>query len=99
MMKPHGTIEIYYKTWCGYSQAALALLDDLGVAYTGIDVTSDRVREAEMVRRSGRTSVPEIFINDELIGGLCDPLAFLQFGALGGHKAGLTNFPQKNANH
>lgn len=87
MMKPHGTIEIYYKTWCGYSQAALALLDDLGVAYTGIDVTSDRVREAEMVRRSGRTSVPEIFINDELIGGYEDLRAFLQLAAFDVHKA------------
>ncbi len=80
-MKPQETIEIYYKNWCGYSQAALAMLDDLGVAYTRIDVTTDRVREAEMVRRSGRTSVPEIFINDELIGGYEDLRAFLQLAA------------------
>jgi len=73
-------IKIFYKTWCGYSQAVLALLDDLGVAYTAIDVTTDPAREAEMVRQSGRTSVPEIFINDELIGGYDDLRAFVQLG-------------------
>ncbi|MBT3307730.1 MAG: glutaredoxin [Alphaproteobacteria bacterium] len=81
-MKPEATIEIYYKTWCSYSRAALALLDDLGVAYTGIDVTSDPEREAEMVRRSGRTTVPEIFIHNELIGGYDDLRAFVDLGAL-----------------
>jgi glutaredoxin len=80
-MQSQGTIEIYYKTWCSYSQAALALLEDLGIAYTAIDVTSDTVREAEMVRRSGRTSVPEIFIDDELIGGYDDLRALLDLGA------------------
>ena len=76
-----GKIEIYYKSWCRYSQAALAILDDLGVAYTGIDVTTDRAREDEMIRRSGRTSVPEIFIDDELIGGYDELRAFLQLAA------------------
>ena len=80
-MKPQETIEIFYKTWCGYCQAALALLDDLGVGYTAIDVTTDRVREAEMVRRSGRTSVPEIFIHNELIGGYDDLRTFVDLGA------------------
>ena len=80
-MESQGLIEIYYKTWCPYSQAALKLLDDLGVAYTAIDVTTDPAREAEMVRQSGRTSVPEIFINDELIGGYDDLRAFVQLGA------------------
>lgn len=80
-MESQETIEIYFKSWCSYSQAALALLDDLGVAYTAIDVTTDRVREAEMVRRSGRTSVPEIFIHNELIGGYEDLRAFVGLGA------------------
>ncbi len=80
-MMSQGTIEIYYKTWCGYSQDALAILDDLGVAYTAIDVTTDRAGEAEMVRRSGRTSVPEIFIDGELIGGYDELRAFLQLAA------------------
>ena len=80
-MESQGLIEIYYKTWCPYSQAALKLLDDLGVAYTGIDVTSDPVREAEMIRRSDSTFVPEIFIDGELIGGYTELKAFAQLTA------------------
>ena len=45
-MQSQGTIGIYYKTWCSYSQAALAVLEDLGITYTAIDVTTDPVREA-----------------------------------------------------
>ncbi|NQV83335.1 MAG: glutaredoxin [Rhodospirillales bacterium] len=85
-MKPQAAIEIYYKSWC-YSQAALALLDDLGVDFVGIDVTHDPVREAEMVQRSGRTSVPEIFIHNELIGGYDDLRTFVNLGAFDFPKA------------
>ena len=62
-------VEVYHKSWCPYSRDALALLDREGVAYEDIDVTTDRAREREMIERSGRTSVPEIFIGGELIGG------------------------------
>ena len=62
-------VEVYHKTWCSYSRAALALLDGKGAAYEDIDVTTDRLREQEMIERSGRTSVPQIFIGGESIGG------------------------------
>jgi len=74
-------IEIYFKTWCPYSRKALALLSDKGVSFTGIDVTSDRVLEAEMTDRSGRTSVPQIFIDGEPVGGYDDFSAFVASGA------------------
>ncbi|MBC8339357.1 MAG: glutaredoxin [Rhodospirillales bacterium] len=86
-MKTKNSIEIYYKSWCRFSMAALALLDDLGLAYEAIDVTSDRTRETEMIRRSGRTSVPEIFINGALIGGYDDFRSLVDTGAFGGRKA------------
>jgi len=69
-------IEIYHKTWCPYSRAAVALLNQKGVHFEGIDVTDDALRESEMVIRSGRTSVPEIFVDGELISGY-DELAAL----------------------
>ncbi len=69
-------VEVYHKTWCPYSRDALALLDEKGVIYEDLDVTDDRTLEQEMIRRSGRTSVPEIFINGDLIGGY-DELAAL----------------------
>lgn len=65
-------IEIYIKTWCPYSIAALTLLDELGAEYETIDVTEDAAREAEMIARSGRRTVPEVFADGELIGGYDD---------------------------
>ena len=65
-------IEVYIKTWCPYSLAALTLLDGLGAAYETVDVTDDGAREAEMVRRSGRRTVPEVFADGELVGGYDD---------------------------
>ena len=80
-IRPQARIEIYFKTWCSYSRKALALLSDKGVPFTGIDVTSDRVREDEMIDRSGRTSVPQIFIDGEPIGGSDELSAFNDSGA------------------
>ncbi len=74
-------VEIYYKSWCPFSQKALSLLRTKGVAFMGIDVTANRAREAEMIRRSGRTSVPQVFIDDERIGGYDDLKAFVASGA------------------
>jgi GrxC family glutaredoxin len=74
-------IEIYFKTWCPYSQRARALLNGLGVKYTAIDVTHDRVLEAEMIDRSGRPSVPQIFIDNHHVGGQDDLEAFIASGA------------------
>ncbi len=78
---PRARIEIYFKTWCSYSRKALALLSNKGIPFTGIDVTSDRVREAEMIDRSGRTSVPQIFIDGEPVGGHDELSAFIDSGA------------------
>lgn len=64
--------EIYFKSWCLYSLRALALLDEKGVDYTAIDVTNDTVREIDMRERSGRTSVPQVFIDDYHVGGYDD---------------------------
>lgn len=65
-------VEIYTKSWCGYCRMAMALLDKHDIAYTNIDVTADADKEQEMKQRSGRQTVPQIFINDTSIGGFTD---------------------------
>ncbi len=74
--------EIYFKSWCPYSQRALRLLDEKGVNYTAIDVTDDRIRELEMRERAGRTSVPQIFIGGQHVGGYDDIAALDRSGEL-----------------
>ena len=74
--------EIYFKSWCPYSQRALRLLDEKGVNYTAIDVTDDRIRDFEMRERAGRTSVPQIFIGGQHVGGYDDIAALDRSGEL-----------------
>ncbi len=67
-------IEIYTTPICPYCARAKSLLHRKGVAYTEIDLFSEPGRRTEMIDRAGgRTSVPQIFINAEHIGG-CDDL-------------------------
>ena len=72
-------VEIYYWTTCPFCTRALKLLDRKGVAYTGYDITGDEDARAKMVERTGGPrTVPQIFINDKLIGG-CDDIPELDY--------------------
>ena len=75
-------VEIYSKDWCPFCDRAKTLLQAKGVAYTEIDVTDDATREQEMRRRSGRRSVPQIFIGENHVGGFDDLKALDQAGEL-----------------
>lgn len=65
-------VEIYTKDWCPYSTRAKADLADKGVSFEEIDVTNDPTREQEMVARSERRTVPQIFIDGHHLGGSDD---------------------------
>ena len=62
-------VVMYATGWCGYCERARALLDRKGVRYTEIDLESEPERRAEMIERSGRRTVPQIFIDGQPIGG------------------------------
>ena len=67
-------VEMYYWTTCPFCHRARDLLDSKGVEYTGYDITGDEAARAKMIERTGGPkSVPQIFINDKLIGG-CDDI-------------------------
>jgi glutaredoxin 3 len=70
-------ITIFTSQMCGYCHAAKELLRDKGAVYTEVDVTFDPKGRKMMTERSGKTSVPQIFINDEHVGG-CDELFALE---------------------
>ncbi len=72
------TVEIYTTMFCPYCHRAKQLLDEKGVAYREIDVTSSPELRDEARRRSGGgRTVPQIFIDGEAIGG-SDELADLE---------------------
>jgi glutaredoxin 3 len=71
-------VELYTTIFCPFCARARTLLERKGVAYTEIDIIEEPARRDEMIQRSGgRTSVPQIFINGEHIGG-SDELAALE---------------------
>ena len=70
-------IEIYTTPFCGYCARAKALLDEKGAAFDEMDVMMDDRKRSEMRERARRTTVPQIFINGQHIGG-SDELAALE---------------------
>ncbi len=71
-------VEIYTKFMCPYCARALKLLGSKGVDVEEFDVTMGGPKKAEMVERSGgRMTMPQIFINENHVGG-SDDLAALE---------------------
>ena len=62
-------IVMYTGPGCPYCMMAKHLLTEKGQTWTEIDVGTDPGRRAEMMERSGRTSVPQIWIGDRYVGG------------------------------
>jgi len=82
-MSDEPRVEIYTKTDCSYCEKAKDLFDAKGVDYVTYNVTGDQELFAEMTERSnGRETAPEVFIDDELIGGWDDTHALDQTGEL-----------------
>ena len=71
-------VEIYTSMMCGYCARAIRLLESKKIAYEEIDVSlSADLRAAMRSRTGGRSSVPQIFIDDDHIGG-CNELYALE---------------------
>jgi glutaredoxin 3 len=71
-------VEIYTKSFCGYCWRAKMLLESKGVAFQEISVDFGGAEKEKMIQRaSGRTTVPQIFIGEQHVGG-CDELVALE---------------------
>jgi glutaredoxin 3 len=76
-------VEIYTKGFCPYCARAKRLLDEKGASYEEFEISMDAPKRAEMIQRaSGRTTVPQIFIDGQHIGGSDDLAALDRQGKL-----------------
>jgi glutaredoxin 3 len=66
-------IEMYATSWCPYCERARNLLRAKGAAFDEINLEVHPEQREAMIRRSGRRTVPQVFIGGEHIGG-CDDL-------------------------
>ncbi len=75
-------VKMYTRRYCGYCTAAQRLLEQKGVDYEEIDCTGDPARRRWLVEVTGRSTVPQIFINGKPIGGYDDLRALDRAGEL-----------------
>lgn len=75
-------VELYGTRLCPYCIRARQLLQQKGVRYQEIPVDSDPDKRREMQQRGGGYTVPQIFINDQSIGGFTDLWSLEQSGEL-----------------
>jgi glutaredoxin 3 len=70
-------VTLYTTRFCPYCIRARSLLDGKGVVYHDIAVDNDPQLRREMMARSGRTTVPQIWVGEQHVGG-CDELLLLE---------------------
>ena len=75
-------VEIYTTKLCPYCHRAKALLLHKGIAYNEIDVSFDPAMRRQLLDRTGRRTVPQIFINGKSVGGYDDIAELEQEGKL-----------------
>jgi len=78
-MKP---VLVYTTDYCGYCVSAKSLLKSKNIPFEEIDVSKDQALRLEIAQRSGRRTVPQIFIGDESIGGFMELKALSDSGQL-----------------
>ncbi len=76
------TVQIYTTAWCPYCARVKRLFDGKAVRYQEIDIEATPGARAEMQQRSGRSSVPQVFIGEHHVGGCDDSFALEARGEL-----------------
>ncbi|MDD3419894.1 MAG: glutaredoxin 3 [Candidatus Gastranaerophilales bacterium] len=76
-------IEIYTTNYCPYCKKAKSLFEQLGVDYEEHDITDneDDIMDS-LIKKTGMSTVPQIFIDGKLIGGCDDLYALYKAGEL-----------------
>ena len=75
-------LTIYTKDYCPYCVQAKNLLSSLGATYEEIDVTHNQELLREIAQKSRMRTVPQIFLDDECLGGYTDIAALHSEGKL-----------------
>ena len=75
-------IKIYTKDYCPYCGMAKRLLGALGLDFEEIDLKSDQEAIMALVQKTGMRTLPQIFVEDKLIGGYDDLKSIVDSGKL-----------------
>ena len=73
-------VEIYTKPTCGFCHMAKRLLTSKGIGFSEVNISAQPERRPEMIQRAnGGSTVPQIFVGGQHVGG-CDDLFALERG-------------------
>jgi len=75
-------IKVYTKDYCPYCDRAKSLLTQLGHKYEEIPLGSDQDKIITLVKKTGMRTLPQIFIEDKLIGGYDDLKVLIDSGKI-----------------
>jgi glutaredoxin 3 len=75
-------VTLYVSDWCPYCRRAKGLLTEKQLVFNEINVDDDAKFREEMIARSNRSTVPQIFIGDKHVGGCDDLFALDRSGEL-----------------
>jgi glutaredoxin len=67
--QPDPEVVVYTTSWCGWCRKTLAFLDERGVRYVNKDIEASDWHRDELISKTGRTSVPVVEIDGEIIRG------------------------------
>lgn len=81
-------IIIYTKNYCPYCKKAVSLLSSKGVPFKEIDITYDDLTFNKVMEKTGWDTVPQVFVDEEFLGG-CDDIHALDRQGLLDEKLGL----------
>ncbi|MDX2464346.1 MAG: glutaredoxin domain-containing protein [Porticoccus sp.] len=75
-------ITIYSKDWCPYCANAKRLLTVRGFEFDEVDITLDSELEAKLIEQTGLRTVPQIFVEEQPIGGFVELARLVSSGDL-----------------
>ncbi len=75
-------VTVYVSDWCPYCQRARGLLQQKQVVFNEVNIEEDEKSREEMIARSNRRTVPQIFIGDKHVGGYDELSALDRSGEL-----------------
>jgi glutaredoxin 3 len=87
-------VKIYTRKWCGYCTAAERLLRGKRVEFENIDCTGDHAKRKWLAEVTGRTTVPQVFIDGRPVGGYDDLKILDRSGELDKLLAGSSESPR-----
>ena len=76
------SVTVYTKSFCGYCMRVIALLERRGIAFTEVNVEDHPDLREKLLVKSGRRTLPQVYVGERYIGGADELAALDQSGEL-----------------